>query len=158
MEPHLIALTCKTGSVAVAVVALVAVARVTVTMATVVWETIIFCNFFNSIHTLLLCPSLKRVFAQSKREREGGSEGRTFFSFFRFIRSLTNFFKPSCHQFSSIVYSLTNSKRYSSVGLQLIKYLSKMEGVREREREREGSDYCIIIIIILRSVLDCCKV
>ena len=72
---------------------------------------------------------------------EGGSEGRTFFSFFRFIRSLTNFFKPSCHQFSSIVYSLTNSKRYSSVGLQLIKYLSKMEGVREREGEREGLLY-----------------
>ena len=135
MEPHLIALTCKTGSVAVAAVALVTVVRVTVAMATVVLETIIFCNFFNSIHTLLLCPLLKRVLVQSKTDRE--SEGRTFFSFFRFIRSLTNFFKPSCHQFSSIVYSLTNSKRYSSVGLQLIKYLSKMEGVREREREGE---------------------
>ena len=76
VEPHLITTTCKTGSVAVAAVALVTVARVTVTTAMVVLETIIFCNFFNSIHTSLLYPSLKRVLAQSKREREGGREGR----------------------------------------------------------------------------------
>ena len=69
VEPHLIALTCKMGSIAVAAVALVMVARVTVAMATFVLETIIFCNFFNSILTLLLCPSLKRVLAQSKRDR-----------------------------------------------------------------------------------------
>ena len=69
MEPHLIALTCKTGSVAMAAVALVTVARVTVTTVMVVLEMIIFCNFFNSILTLLLCPSLKRVLVQSKRER-----------------------------------------------------------------------------------------
>ncbi|XP_019855516.1 PREDICTED: rapamycin-insensitive companion of mTOR-like [Amphimedon queenslandica] len=43
--------------------------------------------------------------------------------------NLTNFFKPSSRQYSSIVYSLFNSKKYSSVGLQLIKYLSKMEGI-----------------------------
>ena len=69
VEPHLITLTCKTGSVAVAVVALVTVVRVTVTTAVVVLEMIIFCNFLNSILTLLLCPSLKRVLVQSKRER-----------------------------------------------------------------------------------------
>ena len=69
MEPHLIALTCKMGSIAMAAVALVTVVRVTVAMATVVLETIIFCNFFNSILTLLLYPLLKRVLVQSKRER-----------------------------------------------------------------------------------------
>ena len=73
VEPHLIALTCKTGSVTMAAVALVTVVRVTVAMATVVLETIIFCNFFNSIHTFLLCPLLKRVPVQSKTDRE--SEG-----------------------------------------------------------------------------------
>ena len=71
VEPHLIALTCKTGSIAMAAVALVTVARVTVATVIVVLEKIIFfCNFFNSTHTLLLCPSLKRVLVQSKRERE----------------------------------------------------------------------------------------
>jgi hypothetical protein len=46
----------------------------------------------------------------------------------KFFRTLTNFYKPSSRQFSSIPYSNANSKRYSAVGLQLIKYLSKMEG------------------------------
>ena len=45
MEPHLITLTCKTGSVAVAAVALVMVVRVTIAMAMGVLEMINFCNF-----------------------------------------------------------------------------------------------------------------
>ena len=45
MEPHLITLTCKTGSVVVAAVALVMVVRVTIAMAMVVLEMINFCNF-----------------------------------------------------------------------------------------------------------------
>ena len=52
-----------------AAVALVTVVRVTVTTAMIVLEMIMIFVIFNSTHTLLLYPSLKRVLVQSKRER-----------------------------------------------------------------------------------------
>ncbi len=54
-----------------------------------------------------------------------------YYHMYRFIRTLTNFYKPNNRQFSAIVFSNKNSRKYSSVGLQLIKYLSKVESVSQ---------------------------
>ena len=47
----------------------------------------------------------------------------------RFIKRLCNFYKPSNHIYSHIVYSEANSKRYSSVGQKLVKYLCRVQEV-----------------------------
>ena len=73
MEPHLITLTCKMGSVAMAAVALVTVVRVTFAMATIVLETIIFIIFLTA-SLPCYCVHHRREFLHKVRERE--SEGR----------------------------------------------------------------------------------
>ena len=86
---------------------------------------------------------------ERERERERGREGgvastipynlheeKQFLSFFRFIKRLCNFFKPSCHVFSTIPFSEVHQKKYSTVGKLLVKYLCSAEEVRGR---REGA-------------------
>ena len=51
------------------------------------------------------------------------------------MKTLTNFYKPSNRLFSSIVYSEKHSKKYSSVAVELVKCLCKIEVVSEGERE-----------------------
>ena len=47
----------------------------------------------------------------------------------RFIKRLCNFYKPSNHLYSVIVYSEEHSRKYSSVGKLLVKYLCRAEEV-----------------------------
>ena len=47
----------------------------------------------------------------------------------RFIKRLCNFFKPSNHIYSTITYSEEHSRKYSSVGQLLVKYLCRAEDV-----------------------------
>ena len=47
----------------------------------------------------------------------------------RFIKRLCNFYKPSNHLYSVIQYTEVNSRRYTPVAQQLIRYLCRMEEV-----------------------------
>ena len=58
----------------------------------------------------------------------------------RFIKRLCNFYKPSNHIYSNIPYNETNSKRYSSVGQKLVKYLCGAEEVN-----RDDSPYLLTV-------------
>ena len=51
----------------------------------------------------------------------------------RFIKRLCNFYKPSNHLYSVIVYSEEHSRKYSSVGKLLVKYLCRAEDVCQQK-------------------------
>ena len=81
------------------------------------------CSVFKNVHTYICTQGLHSLYIVKLIFY------LVLFTTIRFIKRLCNFYKPSNHLYSVIVYSEEHSRKYSSVGKLLVKYLCRAEDV-----------------------------